>query len=271
VHTSYEEDTHKHKHPKWSGGKCPKYLLDCDKLSAAKLRQKYKAEANSHRAMMDRRKDGALVAKELVDFRSYLRLLGPRPKKGYTMDRIDSSDPEYAVGKIKWRSKTDQSRNRRNVIHLTDVSGATHTLAEWAQLTHQSRYTLHARRKRGLSDQAVIYGPKRSSVHTGHQGFPWPKGHEDQWEAGYRHTSKYLCTVERRELRVEFLHRVVAEKYRNLLDEMERKVNPDPEFVPGPEHDELFRRIEAASRELKRSALLLRQPEYRKRSMEWSQ
>lgn len=217
---------------------------------------------------MDRRTDGAVVAKELVDFRSYLLLLGPSPKKGYTMDRVDSSDPEYAVGKIQWRSKTDQSRNRRNVIHLTDSNGATRTLAEWAQLTHQSRYTLHARRKRGLSDQEVIYGPKQSGVHAGYQGFPWPKGHEDQWEATFRRRAMYLWNFERRELRVEFFHRVAAEECRNLLDEMERTVNP--EFVPGPEHDELFRKIETVSRELKRSASLLRQREYRAQSTERS-
>ena len=210
---------------------------------------------------MNRRKDGAVVVKELVEFRSYLRLLGPRPKNGYTMDRLDSSDPEYAVGKIQWRSKTDQSRNRRNVIHLTDSNGATRTLSEWAQLTHQSRHTLHARRKRGLSNQAVIYGPKQSGVHAVYQGFPWPKGHEVQWEASYRRSAVYLCTVERCELRVEFLRRIAAEDYGKLLDQVERTVNPYVD--PGPEHEELFRKLGACERELKRSASLLRQIEYR--------
>jgi hypothetical protein len=235
----------------------PTYLRDCDELTATKLRAKYRVESNSHKGMLDRRKDGALVADELVKFADFLRLVGPCPKEGHTLDRLNNDDPEYASAKIQWRSKTDQSRNRRNVIYLTDSDGARRTLAEWGELTGQPRYTLHSRRRRGLTDAEVIHGPNSTSSKSSPRALPWPKGRETQWEERYRREAWTLHIVDRRELRVEFFYRIASETFRELIDEAERTVNPYVE--PGPEHDKLLVDIDEWGRELKRSALLLRQ------------
>jgi hypothetical protein len=235
----------------------PQHVLDCDELAPSKLRLKYRAEWNSHRAMLDRRKDGAVVADELRDFRDFLLLLGPCPAPGYTVDRLDSKDREYAPAKVQWRSKTDQSRNRGNVVILTDSDGTKRSLAEWAETTGQSRHTLHARRRRGSSDVEVIHGPnsREHSPVNSSINFPWPSQSAQQWEDGYKRTSKIHPRTTRRETRAEFMYRIARLKYQMLVETMELTV--DPNVVPGAEHDDLFQRVEGWGRVLRRAAHLV--------------
>lgn len=238
----------------------PEYLRDCAELASMDLRAKYPAEANSHRAMLSRQKRGALVAPSLLLFKDFLRHAGPRPKSGYTIDRLNHNDPEYAPGKIAWRSKADQTRNRSNTVFLRDADGTKHSLAEWSILTDQSPDTLYSRRRRGWPDVAVIHGlactPAAPSVPA---LSIWPKGYEAQWEAGYRRGAWKLCG--RRELRAEFLLRICRTRYRESLDAVEEVLPPGVEG--GPKHSELFRNVEGWGRELRRAAALLAQPGYR--------
>jgi hypothetical protein len=235
----------------------PQHVLDCHELTASKLRLKYRAEWNSHRAMLDRRKDGAVVTDELHDFRDFLLLLGPRPAPGYTVDRLDYRDREYAPAKVQWRSKTDQSRNRGNVVFLTDSDGTRRSLAEWAETTGQSRHTLHARRRRGSSDVEVIHGPnsREHSPVNSSINFPWPPKSAQQWEDGYKRTSKIHPRTTRRETRAEFMYRIARLKYQALVETMESTV--DPNVVAGAEHDELFQRVDGWGRLLRRATHLV--------------
>ena len=232
------------------------YADDCAKLSSMELRKKYPAEHNSHRAMLARRADGAMVSADLVNFKDFLLHLGPCPEPGYTIDRLNNDDPEYAPGKIRWRSKKDQTRNRSNTIHLTDLDGTRRSLAEWAELRGVSRHTMHARRRRGYSDPEVIHGP-----HDAHGGrgdntvsgaWPWPPKSAATWERGFRRNA---WTVPRRETRTEFMARIASRNYHAVLDEIERTVSPYCEA--GPEHDELFRNWEGWAKVLRRARLLL--------------
>jgi hypothetical protein len=134
-------------------------------------------------------------------------------------------------------------------------------LAEWAEHTKQSRYTLYSRKRRCLSDPEVIYGPRSSPV--SHSAVPvsiWPKGCEVQWESGYR-LHAWTLTNGRRELRAAFLLRICKKKYQELMNTVEGIVPPGEEA--GPEHDELFRNVYGWQRELRRAAGLLAQPNYR--------
>lgn len=240
----------------------PEYLRDCAELTSMALRAKYPAEANSHRAMLSRRKVGALVAPSLVTFRDFLRHVGPCPKAGYTMDRLNNSDPEYAPGKIAWKSKVDQTRNRSNTVFLTDFDGTRRSLREWSVLTNQSPDTLYSRKRRGSSDVAVIHGLAfLSAMPSVPAHSVWPKGREAQWEVSYRRGAWRLCG--RRELRAEYLLRISRTRYRELMESIEQVLPPGVEG--GPEHDELFRNVDGWSRELRRAAALLAQPGYRER------
>lgn len=207
------------------------HILDCENLSPSALRQKYKAEANSHRAMLGRAKLGiATVSADLRQFSDFLRALGPCPEPGYTVDRLNNADPEYALGKIAWRSKLDQSRNRKNVRPVTDRDGTTRTLPEWAEILGVSRHTLHARRRRGLSDPEVIHGRDKLKTGPASSQFPWPAGPED-WESWYWRTAQRVPELSRTETRAEFLFRHAIFRYHLLRDEIERTIPPDDELL----------------------------------------
>lgn len=231
------------------------HLRDCEMLFPSKLREKYPTEAKSHRAMLRRRKSGAVVSSELQKFADFLRLVGPCPNPGDTIDRLNNSDPEYAPGKIAWRSKKAQSRNRSNVIHLTDFDGTNRPLSEWAELTDTPTSTLHARRKRGYTDPEVIHGRRmKPTFPSSPQPYPWPDKFRDQWEDGYQRTAKNVPygypEYPRRETRVEFMYRIAFIKYQGLLEEAP-PCNEDEEL--GPEYDQLFNDLAAWDRVLRKA------------------
>ena len=240
----------------------PDYMLDCAELTSMALRGKYSVEANSHRAMLSRRKAGALVAPSLLQFGDFLRHVGPCPKAGYTIDRLNNADPEYAPGKIAWRSKVDQTRNRSNTVLLTDTDGAKRSLAEWAIWTKQSRHTLYSRKRRGWPDVAVIHGSGFDASSAVAPLSIWPRGREVRWETSYRHQA-WKLPIGRRELRAEFLLRVCRARHQELMECVERLMPPGIEVGPG--HDELFKNVHGWWRELRRAAAFLAQPGYRER------
>ena len=126
---------------------------DIENLPSTKLRLKYKAEAIAHQNMLARRKtQDAIVAAELIEFRSFLRIMGPRPGPGFTIDRLNSADPEYAPQKIRWASKTEQSLNRQNITLLMGSQGIARPLTEWANDLDVSAAVLRKRKARGWSD-----------------------------------------------------------------------------------------------------------------------
>ena len=89
------------------------WKADCETLSKMELRRHYSREANCHRNMLSRRKtQGAVVSPLFEDFRSFLKIVGPMPAKGTTLDRIDNADPEYAPGKVRWADKRTQNTIR---------------------------------------------------------------------------------------------------------------------------------------------------------------
>lgn len=234
-----------------------KVLRDCEKLTSAALRKRYRVEANSHRAMLSRRKLGALVSHDLLNFRDFLRHSGRCPKPGYTMDRLNNADTEYAPGKIAWRSKRDQSRNRSNVVYLTDTDGTKRPLAEWGQLTHTPTSTLHARRRRGFADPAVIHGPgsRASDGGNGSAQLPWPTRARDDWEARYRRVSRRHLVFPRPETRVEFLVRELIVQCQALGEEIDRTVPPDD--VDNPQYGNLLHSWEMCQTELRMACRLV--------------
>lgn len=107
---------------------------DIESLTATELRKKYRCEANSHRNGKSRCKSSAYIwDPSLNSFKDFLFHVGPCPGKGYTLDRIDPSDPEYAPGKVRWASKAAQTHNRRNTKYLTDSAGLTLSMSEWGR------------------------------------------------------------------------------------------------------------------------------------------
>jgi len=213
------------------------FATDCNSLARTKLRQKYRPEANSHMNMLARQKLGFTVAPEFLEFRSFLKILGRIPALGYTLDRLNSADPEYAPGKVRWASKKEQAVNKQNVILLAGRNGDVRPLTEWAEILKTPATTLKSRKAKGWTDAEVLYGKKSMITYAkapakyrAAASFPWPKfpAPPEGWEA------RYQRQCERRyggyvESRARFLARVLTASRQELLDEIERTTGPDDE------------------------------------------
>jgi hypothetical protein len=194
-------------------------------LPANKLRKKYHREASSHRNMSSRtKKRGGTVGHEFRKFSEFLRHVGPCPGPGYTLDRIDNSNLDYAPGLVRWADKKTQNNNKSDTIFLTDSDGTTRPLTEWAQRTDQKANTLRGRCRSGWSDPEVIHGRELSRNRVWNMT-PWPEGKEKEWERRYQNHATTGKLYRENQNRVEFLHqfsRYEVIGYTRQLEELER-------------------------------------------------
>jgi hypothetical protein len=223
--------------------------LDCQQLMAMELRAKYPREATSHKSMKGRQKSkGAVIHPDFMDFRSFLRIVGPMPAKGATLDRIDNKDPEYAPGKVRWADKHTQSNNKSdNLIFHDPVTGAYLSAAQIAAKQGVAPATIGKRRKRGWTDQQIIAGttssqksPEMASTITAH-GPIWHKPGEwlDAWHKAMRDARKQkdLHRQQRLVVMKDIYDRKVAD-YRNY-----RKEHPEEYELILMDHRTMNRKV----------------------------
>ena len=91
----------------------------------------------------------------LWSFTRFLEDVGPRPREGMTIERIDN-DKGYEPGNVRWATMAEQSRNKCNNRRLT-LHGFTLTIGEWERLTGRDRHTIHDRLKRGLTPEQAVF------------------------------------------------------------------------------------------------------------------
>ena len=132
---------------------------------AMKLRRRYTAEANAHRNMLARRKEGKIVHPAFVEFRSFLLHVRPMPGKGMTLDRIDNNDPEYAPVKVRWADRHTQNNNKSDTLTFYySRTGETYTTSRLAKFQQVSAAAIRKRRREGWSDDEIVEGKRSSSL-----------------------------------------------------------------------------------------------------------
>lgn len=174
----------------------PQYEIDARTLRATELKRRYESTYSSWKNMKARRKsEGAVISPAFDKFADFLVTVGPRPE-GYSIDRIDHSNPEYGPGLVRWMDDIGQANNRSTTIMLT-VGGETKPLSRWAEETNQKADTLRARLAKGWLQEEVVHGkaPLNKTYSDPWNYRPWPadpakrrkwedlyqaRGHEDE-------------------------------------------------------------------------------------------
>lgn len=101
---------------------------------------------------------GITVCADWQTFENFRRDMGD-PPEGTSIDRIDN-DQGYEPGNCRWATSQTQNRNRRSSRPMT-FQGKTRTLSEWSEELGIPYFTIHARLRRGATDEEALSAPVR--------------------------------------------------------------------------------------------------------------
>ena len=93
------------------------------------------------------------------DINAFLADIGPRPRGGYSVDRIDNARG-YWPGNVRWATASQQNNNTR-ANRPIEFDGKTLNLSQWAAHLDAPVSSLHWRLKRGWSVAAALTTPFR--------------------------------------------------------------------------------------------------------------
>ncbi len=221
-----------------------------DRPKPLTLPRRYPSEYQSWRSMKSRRGDCSVDPVWLGKggFEQFISDMHFKPTPSHTLDRIDHADLRYGPGLCRWASKKEQTRNRRNTIFLTDNTGVSRTLNEWAEATgvkpdaFRKRYQ---RRRATWSQHEIIYGKDKDAPPSAEK-FSWPGNEAAQakWSELYRCFAK---DYPRPETQARFVVRHCHEQMYKLTGDLPPAQNSEGEEPHVWTADEL-ERIEEAKR-----------------------
>lgn len=179
-------------------------------------------------------KGGYTLHPDFKDFKSFLKHMGQKPDPTYTIDRINYENPEYSPDNCRWASKQLQSWNKSNTVMLTDPeTGKSLPLVEWASILGTSQHTLRDRRKKGWSDEWVLYGKPNSAAHKNYHALMFWKqtvpGSPPQFlENLYQNDRQQLfCGSIRHENREQFLLQLICARCSFIENQIFRFHDPE--------------------------------------------
>lgn len=116
-----------------------------------------RCQRESHPFFKDYGGRGIKVCDRWQDFAAFYADVGPRPGRGYSLDRIEN-DKGYEPGNVRWATPTTQGQNtRRN--HLVEVGGEMVCLAEACRRIGIKRATVSQRLFKGWPIERALHEP----------------------------------------------------------------------------------------------------------------
>ena len=90
---------------------------------------------------------GITICERWAEFNNFLADMGPRPRPGYSVDRVNF-DGNYEPSNCRWADSKTQCRNM-SVNRIVEINGKEMTLAEAVEITGVKYNTILYRLKRG--------------------------------------------------------------------------------------------------------------------------
>jgi hypothetical protein len=92
------------------------------------------------------------------DFEVFLADVGECPSPEYTLDRYPDTNGNYEPGNVRWATRSQQQRNRRDSTMLT-FKDRTQNMYDWADETGFSIYVIRSRVRLGWSAERILTEP----------------------------------------------------------------------------------------------------------------
>lgn len=105
---------------------------------------------------------GIKVCGRWSSFQNFIDDMGPRPDKGYSIDRIDNDGP-YSPENCRWATVKQQNRNKRSIKKI-EIDGVIRGLGEWAEVSGTNLETIRSRLNRHWDPKEAVFGEIRQEM-----------------------------------------------------------------------------------------------------------
>lgn len=97
---------------------------------------------------------GITVCESWMTFENFLTDMGIRPKRGFTIERINNSKG-YCKENCKWATMEEQGNNRRTNVFIS-FNGKSQTISKWARELRMDKTTIRKRLLAGEPPERIL-------------------------------------------------------------------------------------------------------------------